>query len=354
MPIAVPRNICQILVENIRLRNLSPIAFTYSVFGLCLGSNRPIPGLISAKNSFDYPLVRIHIGASPFAASNAPDYPEDLTYTSSYLDESGGPFLRVWRSGVSLRLSYSNGMQFWLDREGRNVWTTWPDSCLFEDVATYLLGSVVGVLLRLRGTVCLHASAVALEDRSVAFVGPPGAGKSTTAAILAQHGWSIVSDDVVALAEDHGAFCALPAYPYLCLLPDAVVMLYGSDEYLPRFIPQWEKRRLAAGGVGMEKIKFEQRALPLSAIYFLDQRTSNPDPNIAPVPKRTAFIMLVANSYATRILNREMRGDEFDVFGRLVTSVPIRTLNVPQDVKAFERLHHMICADIQSAKKSAG
>lgn len=333
---------------------MSPIAFTYTAFGLCLASNRPIPGLISAKNSFDYPLVRIHIGASPFAASNAPDYPEDLTYTSSYLDESGGPFLRVWRSDVSLRLSYSNGMQFWLDREGRNVWTTWPESCSFEDVATFLLGPVVGVLLRLRGTVCLHASAVAFEDRSVAFVGPPGAGKSTTAAILAQHGWSIVSDDVVALAEERGAFCALPAYPYLCLLPDAVAMLYGSDEYLPRFIPEWEKRRLAAGEVGMEKIKFEQSALPLSAIYFLDQRTSNPEPNIAPVPKLTAFIMLVANSYATSILNREMRGDEFDVFGRLVASVPIRTLNVPQDLKAFERLHHMICADIQSAKRSAG
>lgn len=298
--------------------------------------------------------MRVHIRASPFEESNASDYPEHLTYTSSYLDESGGPFLRAWRSDVLLRLSYSNGMQFWLDREGRDVWVTWPDSCSFEDVATYLLGPVMGVLLRLRGTVCLHASAVTLEGQSVAFVGPPGAGKSTTAAILAQRGWSIVSDDVVALAEERGAFCALPAYPYLCLLPDAVAMLYGSDEDLPRFIPQWEKRRLVAGEAGMEKIKFEQRALPLSAIYFLDQRTLNRDPNIVPVLKRAAFMMLVANSYATRILSREMRGDEFAVFGRLVVSVPIRTLNVPQDVSAFERLHHLIWGDIQSIKKSAG
>jgi hypothetical protein len=252
-----------------------------------------------------------------------------------------------------MRLSYSNGMQFWLDQEGSNVWTSWPDSCSFEDVATYLLGPVLGVLLRLRGTVCLHASAIALEGQSVACVGPPGAGKSTTAAILAQRGWSVVSDDVVALAEERGMFCIVPAYPFLCLWPDSVAMLYGSAERLPRFIPQWEKRRLAVGELGKEKIKFEQRALPLAAIYLLDQRTSNSDPNLALVSQRTAFMTLVANSYATRILSRKMRAEEFAVLGRLVASVAIRSLKVPQDQNGFQALHDLIGTEIQRAKKSA-
>jgi hypothetical protein len=334
---------------------LPPIAFTYSVFGLSLRSNRPIPGLISAKASWGSPQVRVHIGVSPRAGSDAPVGPEELTYTSPYLDESGDPFLRVWRTGsdAPLRLSYSNGMQFWLDQDGSNVWISWPDSCSFEDVATYLLGPVLGVLLRLRGRVCLHASAIALEGHSVAFVGPPGAGKSTTAAILAQRGWSVVSDDVAALTEERGMFCILPAYPYLCLWPDSVAMLYGSGERLPHFIPQWEKRRLAAGKLGKEKIKFEQRALPLAAIYLLDQRTSNSDPNVDLVSKRTALITLVANSYATRILNREMRAEEFAVLGRLMASVGIRSLKVPQDGIGFQSLHDLIRADIQRARKSA-
>jgi hypothetical protein len=329
------------------------MACTYSVFGLSLRSSRPIPGLIAANASSCSPHVRIHIGVSPEAAKDAPTRSEELAYSSSYLDESGDPFLRVWRTGCDalLRLSYSNGMQFWLDQEGSNVWISWPDSCSFEDVATYLLGPVLGVLLRLRGTVCLHASAIALEGQSVACVGPPGAGKSTTAAILAQRGWSVVSDDVVALAEDRGAFCILPAYPYLCLWPDSVAMLYGSGDRLPRFIPQWEKRCLAVGKLGKEKIKFEQRALPLAAIYLLDQRTSNSDPNLALVSQRTAFMTLVANSYATMILNRKMRAEEFAVLGRLVASVGIRSLKVPQDGNGFQALHDLIRTEIRRAKE---
>jgi len=340
---------------SIGLSNLSQIAFTYSVFGLSLRSNRPIPGLISTKASWGFPQVQVHVGVSPHAGLDAPAGPEELTYTSPYINESGNSLLEAWRTGsdASMRLSYSNGMQFWLDPEGSNVWISWPDSCSFEDVATYLLGPVLGVLLRLQGTVCLHASAIALEGQSVAFVGPPGAGKSTTAAILAQRGCSIVSDDVVALAEERGAFCILPAYPYLCLLPDSVAMLYGSEERLPRFIPEWEKRRLAAGKLGKEKIRFEKRALPLAGIYLLDQRTSNSDPNIALVSQRTALMMLVANSYATRILNREMRREEFDVLGRLVASVGIRSLKMPQDGNGFQALHDLIREDIQGAKKCA-
>jgi len=329
--------------------------FTYSVFGLSLHSNQPIPTLISAKASSRTPHVRIHIGVSPQAANDARAGPEELIYSSPYLDESGNPFLRVRRSGsdAPLRLSYSNGMQFWLDQEGGNVWISWPDGCSFEDVATYLLGPVLGVLLRLRRTVCLHASAMALEGQSVACVGPPGAGKSTTAAILAQRGWSVVSDDVVALAEERGAFCILPAYPYLCLWPDSVAMLYGSGYRVPRFTPQWEKRRLTVGKLSEEKIKFEQRALPLAAIYLLDERTSNSDPILALVSRRTALMTLVANSYATRILNRKMRVEEFAVLGRLVASVGIRSLKVPQDGKGFQALHDLIRAEIQRAKKSA-
>lgn len=334
---------------------MSAIAFTYSVFGLSLHSNRPIPGLISAEASLDCPHLRVHIGVSPHAGIDAPVAPEELTYASPDLGESGDPLLRVWRSrtDASLRLSYLNGMQFWLDSDGSNVWATGPDSCSLENIATYLLGPVLGVLLRLRGTVCLHASAIAMENQSIALVGPPGAGKSTTAAILGRQGWSVVSDDVVALAEDREVFCILPAYPYLCLWPDSVAMLYGSGERLPRFIPQWEKRCLAVGKLGKEKIKFEQRALPLAAIYLLDERTSDSDPNVALVSQRTALMTLVANSYATRILNREMRADEFAVLGRLVAGVAIRSLSVPQDENGFERLHSLICADIQGAKRSA-
>jgi hypothetical protein len=116
-------------------------------------------------------------------------------------------------------------------------------------------------------------------------------------------------------------------------------------------VARTEARRLAVGKLGKEKIKFEQRALPLAAIYLLEQRASNCDPNLALVPQRTAFMTLVANSYGTRILNRKMRAEEFAVLGRLVASVGIRSLKVPQHENGFQALHDLIRADIQKAKK---
>ena len=309
--------------------------FTYSAFGLLLASNLNIPGLVPTEAPSSVPSVRLHLGVSPGVRNQTPPGPEELIYTSSYLDESGEPALRVWRlegRGI-LRLAYSDGMQFWLDQGGNNVWALWPGSSSLGDVATYLLGPVLGALLRLKGVICLHASAVAFEDRAVAFVGPPGAGKSTTAALLAQHGCAVLSDDVVALAENAGFFQVLPAYPFLSLWPDSVAMLYGSPDSLPRFIPHWEKRRLA---LGQQECKFEKRSLPLRAIYLLRERTADLGPQIEPVSARAAFIDLVTNSYATKILDCEMRARELRFLGRLISSVPIRLIRLSQESSCLE------------------
>jgi len=85
------------------------------------------------------------------------------------------------------------------------------------------------------------------RGRCVAFLGSPGAGKSTTAAAFARDGHAVLSDDIVALVDQEGTFEVLPAYPHLCLWPDSVTMLYGSPDALPRFSTNWEKRRLALG-----------------------------------------------------------------------------------------------------------
>ena len=123
---------------------------------------------------------------------------------------------------LRLHLAYSDGTQFWLDRKGAAIWAAWSERSSLENAISYLLGPVLGLLLRLRGIVCLHASAVAFDDHCVAFVGSAGAGKSTTAAAFAKLGCGIVSDDIVGLVERDGIFYVLPAYPHLCLWPESV------------------------------------------------------------------------------------------------------------------------------------
>lgn len=255
----------------------------------------------------------------------------ELLYTSPYLDECGDPALRVSRVAHDLlHLSYSNGMQFWMDEKARELWAVWPEGSSLEDAATYLLGPVLGLLLRIRGTVCLHASAVACDDGALVFVGPAGAGKSTTAAILARQGHALLCDDIVALVEVAGGFRVLPAFPFLCLWPDSAKMLCSSADSLPRFVESWEKRCLSADGRGLA---FETRALPLAGIFVLGERTANPVASTSPLSPQTALVDLLANSYAGRLLRPEMRAMEFSFLARLVTSTPVHSIRIPEASK---------------------
>jgi len=267
-----------------------------------------------------------------------------LTYVSSDTNTAGEPSLRIWKTeeGNFVRLAYGDGTQFWLDHKRQDLWATWPDSSSLENAASYLLGPVLGLLLRLRGVVCLHASAVAIEDCSVAFVGSAGAGKSTTAAAFARQGYSIISDDIVALNEQTNAFQVLPAYPHLCLWPDSVHMLYGSLEALPRIIPDWEKRRLVLGD---QEARFESRSLPLGAVYILGERRRDPAPYVESMRPQNALLALVADTYANKILDREMRAREFEVLGRLVTTIPIRRVYPHEDPTRLKELCKVIRED---------
>jgi hypothetical protein len=58
-------------------------------------------------------------------------------------------------------------------------------------------GGVLAAALTLRGELVLHASAVEMAGRAVAFVGPSGSGKSTLAAAACACGARLVTDDVL-------------------------------------------------------------------------------------------------------------------------------------------------------------
>jgi hypothetical protein len=323
------------------------LGFSYSVFGLHLRSNCPLPGVSPRDLSTDNCDVALHLGFSPDPARKNPLPAEELLYTSAETNAAGVPSSQISKveNGALLRLAYEDGTQFWIDRNRENIWATWPEGLSLENAATYLFGPVLGILLRLRGVTCLHASAVSIGDRSVAFVGSAGAGKSTTAAALALEAYGIISDDIVALSEREGGFFVLPAYPYLCLWPESVEMLYGSAEALPRFLPDWDKRRLDLGGCGM---RFESRALPLGAIYVLGAPRPAPGPYIEFVQPRAALVSLLTDTYANRVVDREMRAREFSVLGRLVATVPVRRIHPSNDPSGLKELCKAIREDYAS------
>lgn len=316
----------------------------YSAFGLSLRANRPLPGLIPCSARFPSD-TRVWLDARP-VAFGASAQRWDRWYVG---DERDGhtPSLRVWRlaGGNCFRLLYSDGVEFFVARDGSEVWAAWPDSSTLEDAATYLLGPVLGFVLRLRGIACLHASAVAVGNRAIALLGPASAGKSTTAAAFAGMGYPVLTDDVVALAESAGGVLVQPAYPQIRLWPDAVALLFGTADALPRLTPSWDKCAL---DLAQTTGRFQQQPLPLAAIYVLAGRAPAPEPRTNGLQGREALMALVANAYVSYLQDAAMRSQEFGALGRVVASVPMRRIVPPADPAGVSRLCRHILSDCEA------
>ena len=319
----------------------------YFFFGLHFRSNLPLPGVSTTHLSPDRCDIELHLGIPNHFFGEILPGSEALTYASDETNAVGVPALRIWSvsRGEFVKLSYDDGTEFLLDRKREHIWATWPDTSSLENTASYLLGPVLGLVLRLRGVTCLHASAIAFGDRSVAFVGAPGTGKSTTAAAFAHQGCGVISDDIVALAESAGTFQVMPGYPYLCLWPESVKMFYDAPGELPRIIPDGEKRRLA---LGIEGTRLERRTLPIAAIYFLGERRPAPAPYVETIRAQAALVGLVAETYGNKVLDADLRAEEFRVLSRLVEKVPIRRVFPHSDSSRIGDLCRVVREDFAS------
>jgi hypothetical protein len=326
------------------------VSLSYSVFGLSIQANRPIPGL-DAGEPQAAPDVQILLGVCPDEKSRTTTSTARLAYVSSITTDMGEPVLRMWKlaDGGLLHGAYYDGTKFWMDRAGTKLWVTWPENSSVESTALYLLGPVLAIVLRQRGVVCLHASAVVVHDRAIIFAGPEEAGKSTTAAAFARRGFPILSDDVVPLAERDGTFFAFPGSPQLRLWPESVEMLFGPNDSLPRLLPDWEKRRLAAGD---HRSRFWSRPCEVASIYVLGERCADETaPRSESMSQQAALMALVANGYASNFVDTKMLGDELMLLGRLVSNVPVRRLRAHEDGNRLAELCELVCRDFQRARR---
>jgi hypothetical protein len=230
-----------------------------------------------------------------------------------------------------------------VDRRGSGIWATWPATATLEDTATYILGPVLGFVLRLRGVLCLHASAVAVEDRAIALLGPPGAGKSTTAAVLSSLGHAVLAEDVVALADVDGTFLVQPGYPRVNLWPESVAAIFDSADALPLIAPPWQKRYL---DLSAASDRFQPVPLPLAAVYILGERQRPPArPRIERLTAAEGLVALAANTCANHLLDQGMRAVEFDALTRLVGAVPVCRVLPVDDLAGLQSLCEAVRED---------
>lgn len=187
--------------------------FDYSVFGLAVRSTIELPELFGAQDAPE-PDVDIRVGA--------------LT------DPTSAPGLTVQKDCLLLTIPSVGRYRI---TGGREI-VIEPEAAAPErNVRLYLLGSAFGALLHQRGLLPLHANAVEIGGKAVAFMGESGAGKSTLAASFHDRGFQVIADDVSVIQfGSQGDVRACPGLPRLRL---AAEVLEATGREPSRFPPSY-------------------------------------------------------------------------------------------------------------------
>jgi hypothetical protein len=323
----------------------------YVLYGLNVASSAPLPGLAPTAGAGP-PVVHVTLGDLPPDLAARLAHPGPPWHVSPHYDSTGSPTLVVRRlpGAADFHLLYGDGAEFVVEDAGRRVWCRWDEDLTPEDVATYLLGPVMGFVLRLRGVTALHASTVEVGGGAVLLVGPSGAGKSTTAAALASRGVRVLGDDIAALVPGDDGFRVQPAYPHVRLWPDSAEAVFGART-LPPLTPTWDKRYLDLSAEGV----YQPQPLPVRAVYLLASRAPLPErPAVAAIRPQAALVSLVRDAYMASLPDLPARARDLKTLGALVSSVPVRTLLPHDDPARLPALCDVLLDDVRRLSVDGG
>lgn len=221
-----------------------PETYDYAVFGIQIRSDMQLPELVPA-DAGERPHAIIRLGEIGAGLSHAPG-------------------AHPLENGLLLVIE---GVARFAIRDGAEIIVEAVPDAPEASVRMFLLGSAMGALLLQRGLLPLHANAVDIEGKAVAFMGRSGEGKSTLAAVFHDLGHRILADDVcVVRFSDSGRVVAYPGLPRLRLWKEAMVATGRDASNYDRSYAGREQIEKFDVPIGREPADAERE---LGAIYLL-------------------------------------------------------------------------------------
>lgn len=280
----------------------------YSVFGLRVRSEIPLPELFEAATGDADVTIRLgRTGAPTELDGGLHSVADDLLFVEPNIG----------------RYRIAGGREIVVEAEPGV-----PE----RNVRLFLLGSAFGALLHQRGLLPLHANAVEIAGKAVAFMGPSGEGKSTLAAALHDRGHRILADDVCVIDLEEGPQPLVrPGLPRLRLWRDLIEQSgrdaanydrsYAGDETFEKYdVPLAPSSSVTA-------------PVELAAIYLLARDTKF---EISPLSGLPAAEAVFANTYRGAFVSTAKREhSHWTACVRLVRSAPVYLFSRPRDLDAL-------------------
>jgi hypothetical protein len=235
----------------------------------------------------------------------------DGTAAASFGRAAGGYFVR-----------FPECADVWIAAEGPIRYRPAPamDARTIDAVIAH---QVIPLALDARGQMVLHASAIAVDGRAVAFVAAPGTGKSSLAAAFEELGRQIVADDCVVVR--------LEGAPSVTGLSSVIRLRGASAEFFASGCPDARGKMVRVGETSWRG----DESFLLDAIVELKPVEPDAPPRLIRRHGRDSIAGLLPNIFRIDPYDRVRLQRELLDVTRLATSVEQFVLHVP---RSLERL----------------
>jgi hypothetical protein len=312
---------------------------TYRVYGLRLESDYSFSArLLETAGPADVSLLETSGQRSESTASPR------LVWESELRNTQGEIAARLYREGNREVLSFTDAADFYIDgfSVGYRVGSVdnWPR------MEASFLATVVALLRERQGVLAIHASAVSCGKEAVAFMAASGTGKSTLAAAFLTRGWSLVTDDVLAVD---------PGYPEIKLGPAYGRKALGSsfDDEHTLIEDSSPKRRIIVGESGFGR--FESAECTLRHVFVLSRSSLDENEAVSVVEVAGSDLVweLLRFSFTPRLAQATGLAEER--LSRLVEMshrIPITRLVIPSSIERVGGVVDAVEGYLETAAKT--
>lgn len=307
-----------------------PSNHTYRLYGLNVTSTIPFPELLSV------PIE----GTTDVVVRRVPSLPVDNPLTAR--PDHDKPY---WATPEGIVTPCGDG--WLLVRDGSEILMT--ENCP-EDVCSrrLLYWRGFALLAHQRDTLPLHASAVTVDVRTVAFAAPSGVGKSTSVAALCAEGRTLVVDDVALLSPSgDGELRVRPGPPMLKLHPETADRL-DLDAMAVEGRDSSPKRLYELADSATVEADDDAAPPALDRLYLLETDAEADTWSVESVDRQEAIREIVAQTYGLPLVSRLDRdGAHLEQCAAVAERVPVRRLTRPTDLSSTAELGHVVEEDLK-------
>lgn len=339
----MPLSDTYVQLHDLRVRDkklsINTIMPLYSYADITLSSSFPLPDLPAVPNSKDQsPDIKFQL-----LDSQHPE-PAESDWIHHFYTPSEDISISLAKTEKGFLFRFPSLADFIISEDGCEIGSWQTTETDAGTLSHLLLDQVLPRLLSHQGKLVLHASALTVESKAIAFVGETGEGKSTLAASLHLAGYPLLTDDGLLIQVEEGCVKALPCYQGLRLWPQSIAALFKELPSCEPMASYSEKNRIRLPPNN------KNSPMELAALFVLEKpgREETASIQVSPLSQRDGCMALIRNSFQLDVSNHEKTKDIFSAASRVAEQLPVFSLSYPRDFSCLPDVHEKIMQQMKS------